>query len=280
MPIENYEVFEFEPSERELSNYPGERLKQVFHRGSAGDPGVLIMHELPGLAPQTFELADRIAAAGYNVFIPVLFGNALSGRSSVVHILKSLPKLWCVRREFRFWAENVRRPITDWLRVLCREIHARCGGRGVGAIGMCLTGGFVISLMVDEHLMAAVASEPSLPLYQLTFDSARREAKKAELGVPSDELSTAKERADAGKAKLLGLRFEGDGLCTDKRFATLRREFGQSFNEEVIELEVYDQHGIRPGAHSVLTYDFCDKDGHPTKEALNNVLAFLRQELK
>ena len=280
MPIEDYQVFEFELSEGEYPNYPGERRKEVFHRGTPGDPGVLIMHELPGLAPQTFELGDRIAQAGYNVFIPVLFGKPLNGRSPELHLLASLPSLWCVRREFLFLAENVQRPVTDWLRALCGEIHDRCGGPGVGAIGMCLTGGFAISLMVDEAMLAAVASEPSLPLHQFTFDSASREAKKAELGVAPDELDGARKRAAAGKAKLLGLCFEGDDKCTPKRFETLRREFGQNLDPFVIPMSVYQQHGIRPKAHSVLTYDFCDKDGHPTKEALDKVLALLKHQLK
>ena len=145
---------------------------------------------------------------------------------------------------------------------------------------MCLTGGFVISLMVDEAMLAAVAAEPSLPLHQFTFDSARKEAKKAKLGVSPSELEIAKKHAATGNAKLLGLCFEGDDKCTSKRFDTLRREFSQSFDPVVIPLSVYQQHGIRQKAHSVLTYDFCDKEGHPTKDALNKVLTLLDKQLK
>ena len=280
MPIDDYDSFVFELSTQDDPEYPGERSKPVFHRGKKGDPGVLIMHELPGLAPQTFELGDRIAEKGYQVFIPVLFGNVLSGRSPSLHLLKSLPKLWCVRREFLFLEANVQRPITNWLRALCRDIHRQCGGPGVGAIGMCLTGGFVISLLVDETMLAGIAAEPSLPLHQFTLNAARREAKKAELGVAPAELREAKKRTTAGKAKLLGACFEGDDKCTPKRFATLQQEFGPGFKPVMIPLSSYEKHGIRKQAHSVLTYDFCDKEGHPTKEALQEVLTLLDDQLK
>ena len=78
----------------------------------------------------------------------------------------------CISREFRVLAVRQSSPITNWLRALCRSLHAELGGKGVGAIGMCLTGNFALALMVDSAVMAPVLSQPSLPF---PFGKARRE---------------------------------------------------------------------------------------------------------
>ena len=69
----------------------------------------------------------------------------------------------CVSREFANWATSTTSPITVWLRALARAEHERCGGPGVGAVGMCFTGGFALAMMVDDELIAPVLSQPSLP---------------------------------------------------------------------------------------------------------------------
>jgi hypothetical protein len=53
-----------------------------------------------------------------------------------------------VSREFTKLRAGVASPVTDWLRSLCRTLHAELGGPGVGALGMCLTGGFALAMMV------------------------------------------------------------------------------------------------------------------------------------
>jgi dienelactone hydrolase len=50
------------------------------------------------------------------------------------------------------------------LRALARRAHKECGGRGVGAIGLCLTGGFAIAMMTEPNVIAPALAEPSLPL--------------------------------------------------------------------------------------------------------------------
>jgi dienelactone hydrolase len=133
------------------------KSRAVFWLGNG--PGVVLMHELPGLTDYVMNFGRQIAANGYTVFIPVMFGKTFPrGPERLANELGV-----CVNREFFLFARWKSSPITDWLRALCREIHRRCGGRGMGAIGLCLSGGFVLSLMVDESIMAPVASEPSLP---------------------------------------------------------------------------------------------------------------------
>ena len=57
-------------------------------------------------------------------------------------------------------------PIADWVRLLCREVRDQRGVKGVGVIGMCLTGNFAIQLIGDDSVLAAVASQPAMPFFK------------------------------------------------------------------------------------------------------------------
>ncbi len=235
----------------------------VFQKGTG--PGVIIMHELPGLTQQTIAFADRVHERGVTVVLPLLFGKPNQSPAplrSAVHV--------CLSKEFHCFATRKSSPITTWLRSLSRHIHAQCGGPGVGAIGMCLTGGFVLSMMVDESLMAPVLSQPSLPF---GFTSGQRAA----LGVSPSDLRMARERARQG-VSLLGLRFTNDWMCPWQRFRTLREEFGERF-EEVQICSPDREHHIPRAAHSVLTFSYVAEDGHPTHEAFERVMGFLQERL-
>ena len=121
------------------------------------------MHEIPGLHPLVIRFANRVAAAGMTVFLPHLFGEA-GRRVSLPYVAKEMFKNVCIRREFRAWATDQSSPIVDWLRALSRKVHAECGGRGVGAVGMCFTGNFALAMMTEPAVVAPVLSQPSLPL--------------------------------------------------------------------------------------------------------------------
>jgi dienelactone hydrolase len=133
---------------------------------------------------------------------------------------------------------------------------------------MCLTGNFALALMVDDAMMAPVLSQPSLPL---PFGKIRR----AGLHISDDDLAVAKRR----KVPVLGLRFTEDPACPRERFDHLRVEFGQTFEAIEIDSSKGNPYGIPQNAHSVLTLHLVDQDGHPTKKALDRVLAFLRERL-
>src|SRR5579872_2011160 len=121
------------------------------------------MHEMPGLHPLVIRFADRVAAAGMTVFLPVLFGEPGRPVSTGYAVREMLVGI-CIRREFAVWAIDRSSPIIDWLRALARKVHAECGGRGVGAVGMCFTGGFALAMMTEQSVVAPVLSQPSLPL--------------------------------------------------------------------------------------------------------------------
>ena len=245
----------------------------VTHRvytGGAG-PGVLIMHEVPGLYPAVIEFAERVVAAGFRVALPDLFGTP--GRPlSAGYALGQVARA-CISREFHVLASRRSSPITVWLRALCRELHAECGGPGVGAIGMCLTGNFALSLMVDPWVMAPVLSQPSLPF---PFGAERRRA----LHLSDADLEVVRRRACDEGAGVLGLRFSGDPMSPPERFERLRDELGEGFEAIEIDSGKGNAHGIAASAHSVVTGDLVDEAGHPTRAALDRVLAFFEERLR
>jgi len=246
----------------------GGRTHPVHRRGDG--PGVVIIHEIPGLHPAVAEFGRRVADAGFTAVLPELFGT-LNRPISAGYVAREMLRA-CISREFAVLARNASSPITDWLRALCREVHAECGGPGVGAIGMCLTGNFALALMVDESVMAPVLSQPSLP-----FPVSR--AHRAALHLSPDDLAVVKRRAAAG-CPVLGLRFTHDALCPGERFATLRRELGDAFEAIEIDSGPGNPHGIPRTAHSVLTKDLVDREGHPTRAALERTLAFFAERLR
>jgi dienelactone hydrolase len=241
--------------------------RRVFRRGQG--PAVIVIAEVPGITPQVVAFADRVAAIGCTAVLPHLFGEP-GAPASVVNGLQTVA-FACVSREFTVWATGRASPMTVWLRALARHEHERCGGPGVGAVGMCLTGGFALAMMVDDAVTAPVLSQPSLP-FGLTG------AQKRDLGLDPADLARVRERAAAGVG-VLGLRFTCDRMSPGERFARLRDELGDGFVGVEIDSSAGNPHGIRRMAHSVLTDDLVDEPGHPTRDALDRVLDLFRTRL-
>lgn len=226
----------------------------IYSRGD-GAPVVLIQ-ELPGIGAETLHLADRLTDAGFEVVLPHLFGPI--GRTSLG---SNLVRVFCMRREFSLFSKDRSSPIVDWLKALCAEIRESRGARGVGVIGMCLTGNFAISLIGDHSVLAAVASQPSMPIH-----------KQDSLHMSQAEISTVRQALDE-KGAMLGFRFEGDKACSAKKFDCIHTTFNEQ-GKERITLETLPGKG-----HSVLTLDFVDEAGHPTAEALNSVIDYFVERL-
>ena len=243
--------------------------KPVWRSGNG--PGVIIMHEVPGITPEVARFARIVRDRGFTVFLPEMFGTVdkpVSGGyviSSMLHC--------CISREFHVLAAGGSSPITDWLRKLCRQVHEELGGPGVGALGMCMTGNFALALMVDPSVQAPVLSQPSLPF---PIGKTRSRA----VHVSPEQLSVIKRRVREENVKVLGLRFTADRVCTRARFNTLHRELGEGFEEIEIDSGPGNPWGIKGIAHSVLTEELVDDDGHPTKQALDRVLGFFEERLQ
>jgi len=133
------------------------------------------------------------------------------------------------------------------------------GGPGVGAIGMCFSGGFALAMMVDDVMVAPVLSQPSMP-----FAIGRSAARKGDLNLsPDDRVAIAQRAADG--CQVLGLRFTGDKLVGE-RFASLRELLGDAFL--AVELP-----SSTARDHSVLT----EQRDEPS---VQRVLQFLQDKLR
>lgn len=257
--------------------------RTIYKKGSG--PAVVLMHELPGMIPESVDLARRIAEANFTVYLPLLFGEP-NAPISVPKIFQYIGQL-CISKEFYLLAKNKSSPIADWLKSLCRHAKNECGGHGVGVIGMCLTGGFVLSLMADDSVIGAVASQPSLPL-RISQD--RKEA----LGVSPEDLEAAKNRAKNG-VRILALRFSEDGSCPPERFITLQKEFGQTTETiedseelcwqqnrilETIEInsKANNPYQIPSSSHAVLSLGYDPDPKHPTNRVFRRVIEFLKEQ--
>jgi dienelactone hydrolase len=113
------------------------KTKPVLLTGATG-PGVVVIHEVYGFTPTLARFCRWVCDAGFRVYAPVLFGSPDAGNAEKPTLGRILSL--CISREFTLLAANKASPVTEWLRALARLAHQECGGRGVGAIGMCLTG--------------------------------------------------------------------------------------------------------------------------------------------
>jgi dienelactone hydrolase len=246
----------------------GGTTRTVYRAGTG--PGIVVMSEMPGITPAVAGFARRLVDDGFAVAMPHLFGEP--GRAmSVGYTIRSIAPA-CVSREFTTWACRRTSPVTEWLRALARDLHDRCGGSGVGAIGMCFTGGFALGMAVDEQLRAPVLSQPSLPFPV----GAQR---KRDLGIGDEDLARLKERVRDDGLCVLGLRFTHDRAVPAERFQRLRDELGDAFIAVEIDSSSGNPHGNPRLAHSVVTEHLVDTPGHPTREALDRVIAFFHERL-
>jgi dienelactone hydrolase len=246
-----------------------EGVSRAVYRAGSG-PGVVVVHEIPGITPLVAGFARKVVDAGFTVALPSLVGEpgrAMSGG----YVLGSFTQV-CLSKEFATWALNRTSPVIVWLRALARDLHTHAGGPGVGAVGMCFSGGFALAMAVDDEMLAPVLSQPSLPL---PVGNARAHA----LGLSDADLARVKDRAANHDLCVLGLRFSKDRKVPDARWQCYRQELGDRFIAVEIDSSPGNPQGIKRTAHSVLTEEFVDRPGHPTRDALDRVLAFLRDRL-
>lgn len=189
----------------------------TYRRGTG--PGVVVIHEIPGITPKVVDFANDVVDRGFTVVMPDLVGTP--GKPvSVPYTIASMVKV-CVSREITAWALDRTTPVTPWLRALARALHADAGGPGVGAVGMCFSGGFALGMMVDEIMLAPVLSQPSFPM------SRGKGEASGNLGLSPDDHAAMVQRAADG-CQVMGLRFTGDRLV-GTRFERLRDELGDAF---------------------------------------------------
>lgn len=244
--------------------------KRVHVTGSG--PAVIVMAEMPGISPHVARFARWVRDAGFTVYMPSLFG-----RDGVVASAEEGAQIFqraCVSAEFRALAANQSSPVTQWLRALARLAHEECGGPGVGAIGMCFTGNFALSMMLEPSVLAPVLSQPSLPLND-----------PASIEIAPDEVKAVRERLEREDLTVLAYRFEGDKFCMAQRFAAYAEALGDRFEGRVLpddaantDLPPFFASHV-PGAHSVVTAHLIDEEGQPTIAARDEILSFFERRL-
>lgn len=246
-------------------------ITKTVHVAGPG-PAVIVMAELPGISPHVARFARWVRDAGLSVYMPSLFGRdgAVPGADEGAAVFRRA----CVSAEFRAFAANASSPVTQWLRALARLAHQECGGPGVGAIGMCFTGNFALSMMLEPAMLAPVLCQPSLP-----FDD------PGGIEMAPSELQAVRERLAREDLRVLAYRFEGDKFCRAQRFAAYAEALGDRFVARVLPDKAanpdvppfFAQHVTTP--HSVVTAHLIDAAGEPTRAARDEILAFFVRRL-
>jgi len=246
--------------------------KRVYVTGEG--PAVIVMAEMPGISPHVARFARWVREAGFTVYMPSLFGRdgAVAGSDEAAGVFRHA----CVSAEFRAFGAGAASPVTQWLRALARHAHTASGGPGVGAIGMCFTGNFALTMMLEPAMLAPVLSQPSLPL-----DDA------GGLEISAEDLAVVADRLRREDLTVLAYRFAGDAFCRGERFAAYAAALGERFTPRVLPDSAANP-GPRPpffdkfvtSPHSVVTVDLIDEAGQPTLAARDEILAFFRQRLR
>lgn len=247
-----------------------EAAKTVYVAGTG--PAVIVMTEMPGISPHVARFARWVRDAGFTVFMPSLFGRdgGLPDADEGAAVFRRA----CVSAEFRAFGANTTAPVTVWLRALARQAHAECGGPGVGAIGMCFTGNFALTMTLEPSVLAPVLSQPSLPLDV-----------PGGLDIAPEDLAAVKQRLDRDDLTVMAYRFEGDQVCRAERFAALSQALGDRFVGRVLPDSAahrdpppfFKRHV--PFPHSVVTAHLIDETGQPTIAARDEILSFFTQRL-
>lgn len=246
-------------------------VEKTVHVAGSG-PAVVVMPEMPGISPDVLRLARWVRDAGLTVYVPSLFGR--DGAYPTLEDGTEVVRRACVSAEFRAFAGGGTSPVASWLRGLARLAHAECGGPGVGAIGLCFTGNFALTMALEPAVIAPVVNHPSLPLDD-----------PAGLEIGDEDARALRERVDRDGITVLAYRFDNDKWCEGRRFAAYRALLGDAFDGRVLSGD--DANTDPPPffrdrvqtPHSVVTAHFVDEEGHPTVKARDEILAFLTERL-
>lgn len=244
--------------------------KKVYVSGSG--PAVIVMHEMPGISPPVARFARSVREAGFTVYMPSLFGrdgavvSAEEGGETFQRV--------CVGAEFNALAAGRSSPITVWLRALARLAHQECGGPGVGAVGMCFTGNFGLTMLLEPAVIAPVLCQPALPLED-----------PAGLEISPDELRQVRARMERDDLQVYAVRFRDDPFCRAVRFQAYQDALGERFIGRVVPDEAANRDVAPffakhvPLPHSVVTQNLIDRSGEPTARARDEILEFLDRRL-
>jgi dienelactone hydrolase len=237
-------------------------------------PGVIVMTEMPGISPHVARFARWVRDAGFSVYLPSLFGRdgAVADAEGGAGVFRRA----CISAEFRaLGGGGASSPVAWWLMGLAQLAHAERGGPGVGAIGMCFTGNFALTMMLDPAVRAPVLCQPSLPLDN-----------PAGIEISADEIAMVRTRLERDDLTVLAYRFAGDAFCRAERFAAYAAALGDRFVAHVLpdtaanpEVPSFFARHV-PTPHSVVTAHLIDEADQPTTKARDEIIRFLHARLR
>ncbi len=231
-------------------------------------PAVIIIHEIPGITPEVARFARWVRDAGFTVYLPSLFGKP-GKPNSKGYTNASIFRVLCIAREFKILnSADEHSPVVDWLKQLAAVVHGECGGKGVGALGMCLTGNFALSMMVEPAVRAPVLCQPSVPVND-----------PAGVHASPEDLAIVRGRMEREDLTLRGYRFAGDQHCKAARFEAFSAALGPRFEGEVLPDAAAKPDTFRTNPHGVVTTHLIDEAGALTRQKVDEIIAFFKLRL-
>ena len=212
----------------------------VFYLPEAQGPGIIVLHELPGLNKHVLDLASKISDEDFQVFVPCLFGKP--GQDSVLKGGISSLAL-CIREVMTRFAGGQPSSLSLQLQTLGQHV-AKITQGPIGVVGLCVTGNFALTVVADRdaRVKAVVSGEPST-------------------GVMLEE-AAIRTNLDNNEGKILAFRYEKDSICRASRLQYIKNTFSGRAECDT----------LLGSGHSVLTNDL-------SHEALNKTIAFLKEQL-
>ena len=253
------------------------KTRDLYRKGTG--PAVIVIAEIPGITPKVADFARKVADIGCTAVMPHLFGKpgydatGHGGVAAMRHMVSTMAPI-CISREFTVLAAGKTSPVVGWLRALAAAEHERCGGPGVGAVGMCFTGGFALAMATHPSLLAPVLSQPSTP-----FVVPWKKENAHGIDISPADLEVVKGRCAAEGLTVLGMRFKGDNFVPAARFDFLREQLGDAFVAIELDDSAANPNAAMKNPHSVVTEHLVDEPGTPTRAALDQVLDLFRTRL-
>jgi dienelactone hydrolase len=237
-------------------------IERHLYVSSAGKVPLVVLHELPGMSPSFISYCSEMAKNGFRIYMPLLFMTPNTELKSPVSQLAL-----CIRKEFRelFAAQKGNghaRPFTAWMLSLIQNVHEQNPDRKVGVVGMCLTGGFALAAIAKPSVHAAIACQPSMPIF----------GDMSTLGLSKAERENMSKRAKTLPAPCAkGYRFSRDWISRDGHMEAAKEILGDGFKRHP---DLPSKWGLPGTWHSTLT------GPKASDRVFTDVLEFLNERLK
>src|SRR5262249_5146024 len=142
-------------------------------------------------------------------------------------------------------------------------------------IGMCFTGNFALTMMLEPAMLAPVLAQPALPLKN-----------PAGLEIAPEGLAAVRDRLAPNDLTVLAYRFARDPVLRAQRLVAYAAALGDRFVGRVLPDSAANT-DVSPFvaecvgcAHSVVTAHLIDEAGQPTIAARDEILEFFARRLK